>query len=238
MPTLSQICHHHPRVILFVDNEHESTHDKPEAHRLLAARTRISYRLEDLTGDTCLLQRYRNVTPELIDRLGIRGVFISGHGAEASAYDEGDRVGLREVIAAGVTPVFGFCGGLQFMGETLGTPLERIGRIPDDEDDPYPQYQPGWRKEVGYFPVRSVAEHALLDGLGSEPVFRHAHTWHLPEPPSGFVTLASTELTSVQLVVHESLPLAGSQFHPEYWTEEHPDGETLIANFCRWAGLI
>ena len=225
-------------MILFVDNEHESSHDRPEAQRLLAARTRITYRLEDITGDTCLLQRYRKVTPELVDRFGIRAVFISGHGAEASMYDEGDRTGLREVIAAGATPVFGFCGGLQFIGETLGTPLERIGRIPDGEDDPYPQYQPGWRKEVGYFPVVTVADHPLLEGLGDEPVFRHAHTWHLPEAPDGFVTLASTALTAVQLVAHESLPLAGSQFHPEYWTDDHPDGEVLIENFCRWVGLL
>jgi gamma-glutamyl-gamma-aminobutyrate hydrolase PuuD len=34
------------------------------------------------------------------------------------------------------------------------------------------------------------------------------------------------------------LPIVGTQFHPEYWTDEHPAGKILIENFCRWAGLI
>jgi gamma-glutamyl-gamma-aminobutyrate hydrolase PuuD len=31
--------------------------------------------------------------------------------------------------------------------------------------------------------------------------------------------------------------MVGTQFHPEYWTDEHPAGRTLIANFLTWAGL-
>ncbi|MDH3296626.1 MAG: hypothetical protein OER95_20080 [Acidimicrobiia bacterium] len=28
--------------------------------------------------------------------------------------------------------------------------------------------------------------------------------------------------------------LVGTQFHPEYWTDDHPDGRTVIANFLDW----
>jgi GMP synthase (glutamine-hydrolysing) len=225
-------------VILFVDNEHASTFERPKTDWLLAWRTRITYRLQDLTGDVCLLQRYHDVDPELIERLGVRAVFISGHGADAERYDPPDQEGLRAVIRNGTTPVFGFCGGLQFIAESLGVAVDRIGPIPDGEDDPAPTYQPGWKKEVGYQPVRLVGEHPLHEGLGSDPVFRHAHTFELKVLPSGFEVLAETDITPIQLTAHRDLPLAGSQFHPEYWTDEAPAGRQLITNFCRWAGVL
>ena len=98
-------------VILYVDNEHASVYDRPKMSWLGAARLRITYQLQDLTGDVCLVQRYPDVSPELIERLGIRAVFISGHGAPPELYDEADRGGLRAIVADGRTPVFGFCGG-------------------------------------------------------------------------------------------------------------------------------
>ena len=225
-------------MILFVDNEHASTYDRPKTDWLLAWRARITYRLQDLTGDVCLLQRYHDVDPDLIERLAVRAVFISGHGADAERYDPADQEGLRAVIRNGVTPVFGFCGGLQFMAESLGAHVDRIGPIPDGEEDPAPGYQPGWQKEIGYRPVRLIARHPLLDGLGIDPVFRHAHTKELKTLPPGFDVLAETDITPVQLTAHRRRPLAGSQFHPEYWTDEAPAGYRLIANFCRWAGVL
>ena len=224
-------------MILYVDNEHSSVYERPKTDRLGAARLRITYRLQDLTDDVCLVQRYPDVSPALIERYDIRAVFISGHGAPPDLFDEADRTGLREVVRTGTTPVFGFCGGLQFIAQTLGVDIRRIGPIPDGVEDPVPAYEPGWLKEVGYEPVHIVADHPLVAGLGPDPVFRHAHTWELAEAPEGFDVLASTELTRIQLAAHRDLPLAGSQFHPEYWTDDAPAGRTLIDNFCRWVGL-
>jgi hypothetical protein len=110
-------------------------------------------------------------------------------------------------------------------------------RCDGGEDDPHPKYQPGWRKELGYEPVELIGDHPLLDGLDRRRVFRHAHTSELKNAPDGFVNLARTDVTELQYLAHESLPLAGTQFHPEYWTEQHPAGRRLIANFCEWAGV-
>lgn len=222
-------------MILYVDNEHASTYERLETDWLMAARTRITYRLGDLTDDVCLLARYRDVTPELIERHGIRAMFISGHGAAPEVYDEAEREGMRAIVRAGDLPVFGLCGGLQFIASTLGVEPVRMGRLPDGIEDPHPQYQPGWITELGYEPVAVTAEHPLTEGLGDAPVFRHAHSFHLPALPDGFVTLAETAPCPIQLAVHETLPLAGAQFHPEYWTDQAPAGERLLANFCRWA---
>ncbi len=227
-------------MILYVDNEHASRYERAgTGGRLRAARLRITYMLQDVVGDVCLVQRYPDVDLDLIRRLDIGAVFISGHGAPPDAYDPADQEGLRSVVREGTVPVFGLCGGLQFMAATLGVEIRRVGRIPEGEDDPVPEYEPGWRKEVGYHPVSLVGDldHPLLAGLGDAPVFRHAHTYELASVPPGFEVLAATELTGIQLAAHTSLPLAGSQFHPEYWTDEHPAGRRLIENFSRWVGV-
>ncbi len=224
-------------MILYVDYEHTSTYEKPNTERLLAARARISYMLQDLSGHRCLLQRYTDVDVGIIDELAIAAVFISGNGAPAERYDPADLAGLAAIIRSGRTPVFGFCGGLQLMGTTLGARLDRIGPLGDDEIDASPNYEAGWRKELGYRPVELIGEHPLTAGLERRPVFRHAHTSELKDTPDGFVNLARTDVTELQYLAHESLPLAGTQFHPEYWTDEHPSGRRLIANFCDWAGV-
>ena len=224
-------------MILYVDYEHPSSYREPHGEWLYASRTRITYKLQDLTGHRCLLQRYSDIDATTVDDLGIAAVFISGNGAEREAYDADDLAPLIEIIRSGRTPVFGFCGGFQLMGTALGAPLERVGRLHDGEPDPHPDYQPGWRTELGYGPVELLAEHRLLEGLGDEPVFRHAHSWELKELPDGFVNLARTVVTEHQLMAHTDLPLVGTQFHPEYWTREHPAGARLIENFCAWADV-
>lgn len=225
------------RMILYVDFEHPATYLQPRSDWLLAARARISYMLQDVSGHRCLLQRYADVDAGIVDELDIAAVFISGNGADLSQYDPAELAGLRELVRSGRTPMFGFCGGMQFLGQQFGGRLERIGRLDAGEPDPHPNYEPGWRKELGYHPVEVIGDHPLLDGLEPEPVFRHAHTQELKNIPHGFVNLARTTVTELQYLVHSSLPLAGTQFHPEYWTEEHPAGRQVIANFCRWTGV-
>lgn len=224
-------------MILYVDYEHASTYDKPQTDWLLAARTRIADRLQDLTGQRCILQRYAQVDDGIVEELGLRAVFISGNGADRSAYDDEDLAGLAAIIRSGRVPVFGFCGGYQLMGEVLGATYGRIGRLADGDEDHHPMYQPGWRTELGYEPVELVGEHPMQNGMGDAPVFRHAHAFELKDLPPGFTNLARTEVSENQWMAHETLPLAGTQFHPEYWTDEHPAGERLIANFCEWAGV-
>ena len=166
-------------MILYVDNEHASTFERA-GDWLLAARTRITYRLGDLAGDVCLLARYGDVDIDLIERHGIRAMFISGHGAPPEAYDEREREGLREIIRRGDLPVFGFCGGLQFIADALNVAPVRMGRVPDGAADPHPDYEPGWITELGYEPVRLVGDHPLHDGLGATPAFRCVRIWRRP----------------------------------------------------------
>ena len=225
-------------MILFVDLEHESGRAGEMGTFLLANRTRITYLLEDITDDTCLLQRYDRVNPALIARHGIRAMFLSGSGTDASEYDEAAKAGLREVIREARIPIFGFCAGWQWMAESLGSTIEQVGPLPEGEDDPDPDYMPGWRTESGYLPVEIIGDHPIVDGLGESPVFRHFHGQEIKTLPDGFSNYARTDVTEHQLAIHDSLPLVGSQFHPEYPTDDHPEGRTLIEGFCSWAGIV
>ena len=226
-------------MIIFVDNEHVSGYEQKWGQFLMAARTKIKYRLEDITGDTCLLVRYQHITPQLLKETNARAVFISGNSADPSVYDEKDKEGLRQIFRDQALPIFGFCGGFQLMGQTLGAPLELIGPLDPGEEDPFPEsVYAGWKKEHGYDTVQIVKQHPILEGLGEEPIVRHAHSLELKSVPAGFQVYASTPLTHVQMIIHDTLPIAGAQFHPEYYTDEHPAGRIMIENFCKYAGLI
>ena len=225
-------------MIVFVDNEHEKGYETDWGEKLLAARTRIKYRLEDITGDPCLIVRYNHVTPALLEDLQIRAIFISGSGTDPDQYDPEEQAGLHTVLLGQNYPTFGFCGGFQVMSEAYGAPLEPIGPLDEGEEDFAPQFAPGMKKEVGYQPVPISRTHPMLDGLGEAPIMRQAHSWEIKTLPEKFKLYASTEITPIQLIIHEDLPIIGTQFHPEYYTDEHPAGRILIENFCRVAGLL
>ncbi|MCA9838848.1 MAG: gamma-glutamyl-gamma-aminobutyrate hydrolase family protein [Trueperaceae bacterium] len=222
-------------MIVFIDNEHESGYAQPWGEKLMAARVRIKYRLEDLSGDTCLIMRYNKVTPELLTAIKARALFISGNSANPDDYDPKDQKGLKAALLEKRLPAFGFCGGHQVMAEAYGATLAPIGPLEEPEEEI--TFAPGLKKEMGYKPVQLLGKHPLFEGLGSNPIFRHAHSWELKTLPEGFINLAATEITALQMMVHESLPLMGTQFHPEYYTDEHPAGRILIENFMKWSGI-
>lgn len=227
-------------MIVLVDNEHETGYAKPWGEKIMAARVRIKYRLEDMAGQPCLLIRYDLVTPDLLRDVSAQAVFISGNSAAATDYNPAAQAGLRAAIAAQEWPMFGFCGGFQVMAESYGARLEPIG--PLDPDDPAEvaetAFAPGLKHETGYLPVKITAPHPLLEGLGDAPIMRHAHAWEIKDVPAGFSNYGTTPTTPIQLIVHDELPIVGTQFHPEYSTDEHPAGARLIENFMSWSGTI
>jgi len=225
-------------MIVFIDNEHEKGYEAPWGEKLMAARVRIKYRLEDITNQPCLIVRYNRVTSALLHELAVQAIFISGSGTDATEYDPAEQAGMYAALCEKAWPIFGFCGGMQAMSESYGVPIERIGALTPGDEDPNPAFAPGYKKEFGYEPIELLRPHPLLVGLPDAPIFRHAHSWEIKRPPEGFGLYASTATTPVQLIIHDELPIVGTQFHPEYWTEEHPAGKILIENFCRWAGLI
>ena len=70
----------------------------PWGEKLMAARVQIKYRLEDISGEPCLIVRYNHVTPDLLRALDIRAVLVSGNGTDATEYTTADQAGLRAVF--------------------------------------------------------------------------------------------------------------------------------------------
>ena len=123
-------------MIVFVDNEHPKGYEQPWGEKLMANRVRIKYMLEDIAGDECLLIRWDRVTPDLLDSIEARAVFISGNSAQPDDYDVSEQAGLRAVLASRQWPAFGFCGGHQVMGQAYGVPVAPIGEL-DDRDEAF-----------------------------------------------------------------------------------------------------
>lgn len=226
-------------MIIFVDFEHADRYKTPEGDKILAARTRITYRLEDLSGQHCMLVRYDRITPELLELVGATALFISGNSIDIENYDETALTPLIEIVRTTDLPMFGFCGGFQLISHALGSPVVPLGLPDDTAESETVKKGPGGRFfEFGYFPIDTEGTHLLLDGWTDAPTFRHAHGLHVPQPPAGFEVYGSTDVTAVQIAINDERRVIGTQFHPEYWTDEHPAGKTLIENFLRWADLV
>lgn len=93
-------------------------------------------------------------------------------------------------------PVFGICLGAEAIAQYFGAELEylseRISGLSDIE-----VINPAFSSEVG----KSVT------------VFHH-HRWSIVSPPQDLIIDAQSE-SGVELFHHQSLPIWGSQFHPE-----------------------
>jgi len=186
-----------------------------------------------------MLIRWDRIDAGLLERIGATGLFISGNSADPDEYDEAEVAPLLSIVRDGKLPVFGFCGGWQLIARALEAPVVLLDvEKGAPETDVLKRTPTGRAFEFGYHPVDVAGDHPLLTGWTESPVFRHAHGLHVPELPTGFTCFASTPLTPVQLAVNDERRMVGTQFHPEYWTDEHPAGRTLIGNFMQWAGLI
>jgi GMP synthase-like glutamine amidotransferase len=201
-------------------------------------RTEITYRLEDIAREHCLLVRYDRITEDLLARVAPSALFISGNGSAPARYLPHELAPSVDLIRSRRFPTFGFCGGFQLMGSAFGIGLEPLGELTTDEvDEAVASASPFANAsvtEIGYGPVELIGEHRLFDGLGPNPVFRHAHMSQVAGLPDGFTRKARTELTELQMVVDDEHRMVGTQFHPESWTEEHPAGRRLLENFLGW----
>jgi GMP synthase-like glutamine amidotransferase len=228
-------------MICYVDLEHPELgpsilSEDPEATQRKADLVTFKGRFERLSGAPCLLLHFTQVDRRLFERLGVRAVVVSGHSTLIDDYDRGQLAPLLEVIRETAAPVLGLCGGHQLIGLAFGAPPAPMGRLAAGETDPHPDLAPGMRKEWGPYRVRISGEDPLFAGLGASVIVEQRHFWELKGVPAGFVQLATSDACPIQAIRHQSRPLYGVQFHPERYTDVHPDGRTILTNFFRLTG--
>lgn len=222
-------------MILYIDIEHirvkELYANLWEKH--LSRTLDIKYRLEEVGQEECLILRYEKLSHERLSKLKPKAVLVSGNMTEFQHYSENDLAGLRQTFLNARQPILGFCGGAQMMAETFGSTAAAI-----DADGVGDMLDENWKErihEFGFTPVRKLKEHALLEGLKDEFEVMEMHYWEIKELPEGFEQLAETDVTPLQIISHKTLPLYGTQFHPEAWDSNHTDGRTFLENFFKLA---
>jgi len=246
-------------MICYVDIEHEKALSGAEERAIHQTRCAdVKLRLEEISGDVCLVQHYKQVTQQWLQRLEIRALIISGNTTEWAKYDEADLLKMFHIIRNAEMPVIGFCGGCHLIAMAYGAPLGPIRRLEEGEKDSCEDYAPGYFKEWGFGPVRVLKPDPLFDGLREMPRFLSAHYWEIKETPPGFELLASLDSCRVQAIKQIGKPVYGAQFHPEAYTEgqtgrpiwpvdwvypagypkEETDGRRLLVNFFRLAGIL
>ena len=219
-------------MIVYVDIEHIRVREnKEEWDKHLRLTMDIKYKLEEVSGDHCLVLRYEKVSPAALRQLTARAVLVSGNVTEFQHYNEADLAGLRAVFREGARPTVGFCGGAQMMAETFGSRAAAI-----DESENGDMLDGAWKErthESGFMQVRQTKPHPLFAGLGDDMVFMEAHYWEIKSIPEGFEAFAETDTTPIQFLAHQSMPLFATQFHPESFDEDHPDGRKFLENFFK-----
>lgn len=211
-------------MICYVVTETREKYDEMDCHA-------IKRDLEKLSGDLCLVVHYSQITRERVDQIRPWAICHSGGGTPHSDYDILDHEDYRWLITRSGIPQIGFCGGHQLIAEMFGSEVGTMRELGDDEADLHPEYYPGLFKEWGVWPVHIVAEDPLFEGLPNPIRVREAHRSEIKQLPDGFRLLASSDDCEIQAMVHEQLPLYGTQFHPESRLEHYPDGHAIVANF-------
>ena len=229
-------------MICYVDLEHPELgpsmlSEGPDATERKADLLTHKARFERLSGALCLLLHFTQVDRALLERLGVRAIIVSGHSTLIDDYDPNTLAPLIEVIREETrTPLLGLCGGHQLIGLAFGVTPAPMGRLAPGETDPRPALAGGMRKEWGTSRVRVSAQDPLFAGLGASVIVEQRHFWELKSVPAGFVQLATSDACPIQAIRHQSRPLYGVQFHPERYTDVHPDGRTILTNFFQLTG--
>jgi GMP synthase-like glutamine amidotransferase len=197
----------------FVITEHPSFLD-PERTRRYGEIRRL---LSGLAGRPVAAVHYLEVRS-----LGPGPIVLSGSSAPWATHDPESLDRLGEAVLAADAPVLGICGGMQLLARFAG------GRIST--------MVPAEREERGYAPVEVIDADGLLAGLSEPPTVFHDHRDEVTVLPDGFRVLARTEACAIQAIAAPERSWWGTQFHPERFDDEHPDGERVLRNYFSLAG--
>src|SRR4030095_3695395 len=207
-------------MLLLVDNTTEGVGSSPREIR--AALEKIEPDMRVVT------EPFKSISPELVKTLAPSHIILSGQSHPWDKYPREDLAGIFYVIRHAPRPILGVCGGQQQMALAFGARVDLIERVAPGEG-----YEGAFR-ERGFCRVYlEEDESPIFSGLPEELMGWEPHCDEGKELPAGFVCTATNDVSEIQAMQHNSLPLFGVQFHPELFDSEHPHGRTILENFLR-----
>jgi len=221
-------------VVCVLNIQHPEVIQKQLADQLYSGK-RFPDRVQKLAGVRCLHLHFTEVTGNDLERPNVKAILIGGRSRTLKPDRDPEFFGL---IRNTPIPMIGFCGGMQLIGKAFSAKTTAIRKLREGEADPNPKYHPGLFKEWGFLPVRILRRDPLFESLPDEIVVREAHAYHLLRAPAEFEVLAATAECPVEAFKHRQRLLYGTQFHPEAYDDQHPQGQVILQNFLRLAGVL
>jgi GMP synthase (glutamine-hydrolysing) len=207
-------------MILLVDNTIEGVGSSPREIRAGLARIEPDLRV--------VTEPFKNVTPEFVRALAPSHVILSGQSHPWDRYEAQDLAGVFYVIRESRQPILGVCGGHQQIALAFGARVDLIERIAAGEG-----YEGAFR-ERGFCAVEVESDaNEVFSGLPEKLDVWESHCDEVKNLPNDFVRTATNEVSAIQAMQHNSLPLVGVQFHPELFDDEHQHGRIILENFLR-----
>ena len=209
--------------------------------------TGMKRRFEQLTGAPAIGLHFSQASPDYIARIGARAVFICGFGYGWNEVPVKDLVGISDFLHTTEIPVYAACGGHQLMGFAFNNDLRQVKQLKDEPmrklrgDEPdygYSARVAGHYTATGFQVVDIVKRDPIFAGLRKKIRVREAHYCEVKKLPPGFELLATSPECRIEMMKHTEQPLYGAQFHAESWQEPYLDGQKVMANFFKIAGLM
>jgi len=205
-------------------------------------------RFEKVTGCPVMAIHYTEASPEYVARIGPRAIFITGFGQPWESMHVPDLYAVNDLLHTTEVPLYAACGGHQLIGYCFNQDLrktkllrnEPMRRLKPGEPDLGPvSGEWGWYVARGMQVVEIVKRDPIFAGLRKKRIrVPESHYCEIKTLPPGFELLATSPECRLEMIRHQDRPLYGAQFHAEAWDGPCTDGETIMRNFFRLAGLI
>ncbi|HEV2225723.1 MAG TPA: gamma-glutamyl-gamma-aminobutyrate hydrolase family protein [Nitrososphaerales archaeon] len=121
-----------------------------------------------------------------------------------------------EAILDSRVPILGVCFGHQMMARAFGADVVKDGK-----------------HVLEMVETNVLEDDPLFEGLPKSLMLLESRHEIVKSLPGGFRLLAKSATSEIASMKHEKRPLYGVQFHPERYTKENPEGNTVVGNFVR-----
>jgi GMP synthase-like glutamine amidotransferase len=204
--------------------------------------SRVKVRLEEASGERCLVVPYQEFGMSVVEELRPRAIAMSGFGGHWESREVAWFHGMDDVLHHAEAPIIGFCGSHQLIGFAFNRNLRQVARLYDEPmrklapEEELPR-QAGELGEFfvaeGFYPIRRVKDDPLFAGLPEVMTMRCWHYCEVKELPPDFELLATSGCCRIEAMRHKTRPVYGTQFHPEAYEAPFFDGRTLLRNFAQ-----